>query len=138
MPHPTWYMQIFSLNLCLEVMHMPYLYQTKLYVLNLCFLGWGTCLTLLYLSEFFLKLVLRGEAYASPLSNKILYFEFIFLGWGTCLTFLDISEIFSLSLWLEMRHMPHLCKTKFHFVEFMFCILWIFLSEKIVFCCDCV
>ena len=44
------------------------------------FLGRGMCLTFFVVFEFFLKLVVRGEAYDSSLSNKILCFEFVFLG----------------------------------------------------------
>lgn len=33
--------------------------------------------------------------------------------------------------------MPHPCETKFN-VKFVLFILWIFLNEKIEFCCDCV
>ena len=81
----------FSLSLCLEVRHMPHPYETKFYVLNF-FFGWGTCLTLFEKSEFLLKVVLRSEAHASPLWNKVLCFEFVFFGWGTCLTLLEKSE----------------------------------------------
>ena len=49
-----------------------------------------------------LNLYCRGEAHVSLL-----------------LTYL----IFSLSLWLEIRHMPHPCEEKFHFIEFVFYIL---------------
>ena len=45
MLHPSLEIWIFSLNLLLEVKHVPQLYKTKFYVLNLCF---------------------RDEAHASP------------------------------------------------------------------------
>ena len=50
-------------------------------------LGLDTCLTLLDISKFFLKLVLRGDAHATRLSNKRLCLEFVFYG---------------------VRHVPHL------------------------------
>ena len=67
-------------------------FQIEAHVLNLFFWRWDTCLTLLEKFEFLLKLVLRGEAHASPLWNKILCFEFVFFGWDTCLTLLGKSE----------------------------------------------
>ena len=75
---------------------------------------WGTCLTLMIqilcfwscdfgvrhmpplsnISDFIMKLVLRGEAHVPHLSNKVLIFEFVLSGWGTCLTLLDVFEFF--------------------------------------------
>ena len=118
MPHPHYFDEARASSL-----------WKKFYVFEVVILGWGICLTVLY-SKFFLKLVLRGEAHVPHLSNKVLIFEFVLLGWGTC--FLKYLSFF-VSLWLEVRHMPHPCETKFYVVEVLFCILWIFLSEKMIF-----
>ena len=128
---------IFSPKLVLRCEAHALLYQTKFYVLNLCFLGEAYALSYLIYLIFFLKLVLRGEAHASPLSNKNLCFEFVFLGWATCgFILLHISSFFPLNLCLEMRHMPHIYKTKFYVLNLYcrgeahvssFLSIWIFL-----------
>ena len=66
----------FSINLCLEVRHevrhMPHLYQTNFYVLNLCFLGWGMSLILLDMPEFFfLRLWLKMRHMPHPCKKNI-------------------------------------------------------------------
>ena len=79
--------------------HFPS-FQIEAHILNLFSWGWGICLTLLDKSEFLLKFVLRDEAYASPLWNKILCYQFVFFLWDTCLTLLEKFE-FLLKLMLR-------------------------------------
>ena len=91
------------LILIVKLKHVPHPYETKFYVFEFMILRWGTCLTFLDISELFLKLVLRGEVHASPLSKKIVCFEFVFLRWGivrSCYVFtwnpsLDVSFLWS-------------------------------------------
>ncbi len=128
---------IFSLNLCLEVRHMPHLYQTKFYVLNLCFWGEAHALSYLIYLKFSLNLCLEVRHMPHLYQTKFYVLNLYCRGEAHVSPFLTYLN-FSLSLWLEMRHMPHPCKRKFHFIEFVFCILWLFLSKKFVFCCDCV
>ena len=66
--------------------------QNKIFCFWICDLN--LCLTLLDMSNFFLNLVMKGEAYASCLSNEILCFKFVFLGWDICIILLDISKFF--------------------------------------------
>ena len=111
-------------NKCLifivKMRHMPHSYKTKLYVFEFVILGEAHASPYLIYANFFLKLVLRGDAHALPLSNKIICFEFVCF-WGEAhvspfFTYLN----FSLSLCLEVRHMPHLYQTKFYILNLYF------------------
>jgi hypothetical protein len=59
---------------------MPHLYQTKIYVLNLCFWGEAHASPFLKKSQFVLKLVVRHETRASPYQTKF-YILKLYL-WG--------------------------------------------------------